>query len=85
MRGLRASGSISSLINILEDRLVQSRNNNTSDDGQLLFLPNGSPMREDMEFHKYMTAANEAIALSQVQACRRINEFLVNKNKRLVV
>ncbi|CAH0480405.1 unnamed protein product [Peronospora belbahrii] len=81
-RGLQASRSIPKLVKILEDRLVQSSCNNTSDDNQLTFLPNSTPMREDMDFHKYMTAANKAIAMSQIQACRCINEFLANKNKR---
>ncbi|CAI5740515.1 unnamed protein product [Peronospora destructor] len=81
-RGLRASRSVPRLVKMLEDRLVQSSCNNDRDKTQLSFLPNSTPMREDIDFHKYMTAANDAIATSQIEACRRINEFFSNKNKR---
>lgn len=85
-RGLRANRSILRLVKILEDRLAQSSENDTSDENQISFLPNIAPMRKDTDFHKYMTAANEALARSQIQAYRHINEtFAINKNNRFVV
>ncbi|CAI5729259.1 unnamed protein product [Peronospora farinosa] len=81
-RGLRANRFIPRLVTILEDRLVQCSCNDASEKNQLSFLPNGIPMREDIDFHKYMTASNDAIATSQIQACRRINECFANRNKR---
>ncbi|CAI5724948.1 unnamed protein product [Hyaloperonospora brassicae] len=82
-RGLRASRCLPKLVRILEDRLAQSGSMHASNVSQFPpFLPNSTPMHEDVDFYKYMSAANEAIAISQVRACRRINQFRASGHKR---
>ncbi|KAG1692659.1 hypothetical protein DVH05_025137 [Phytophthora capsici] len=78
LRGLRADRP-SDLVKILEDELIQSNNSTNYD---FRFLENAKLMHEDVAFLHYMTEANKAITRSQIQACRRINEYAANKNKR---
>ncbi|KAL4110382.1 hypothetical protein PRIC1_002073 [Phytophthora ramorum] len=81
-RDLRMGNPTAKLVGILEERLVESGSIDSTDAFELRFLTNTTAMRKDVDFLQYMTTANEAIARSQVQACRRINEFAANKNKR---
>ncbi|KAG3189587.1 hypothetical protein PC128_g11693 [Phytophthora cactorum] len=80
-QGLRAGHPTSKLVKMLEDRLGQG-NNDASKDFQLRFLQEQTSVREDVDFLQYLTVANEAIARRQIEACRRINEYAANKNKR---
>ncbi|KAL3666060.1 hypothetical protein V7S43_008851 [Phytophthora oleae] len=79
LRGLRADHLTAALIKTLEDQLVQSNNDTNY---PFRFLGNGKLMREDVAFLHYMAEANEAITRRQIQACRRINEYAANRNKR---
>ncbi|ETK77101.1 hypothetical protein L915_16622 [Phytophthora nicotianae] len=81
-RGLRAGHPTTKLVEILEGRLVQANNNNENSNSQLHFLQEQTPLCEDVDFLQYMKVTNEVIARSQIEACRRINEYAVNKNKR---
>ncbi|KAE8901366.1 hypothetical protein PF005_g3527 [Phytophthora fragariae] len=82
-RGLRSSRITSKLVKALEVQLTRSSNNDANDNFEHhRFLSNSTPMHEDVDFLQYMTQSNEAIARVQVQACRRINEYTANKNKR---
>ncbi|EEY53289.1 FtsJ methyltransferase domain-containing protein, putative [Phytophthora infestans T30-4] len=80
-RGLRAGHPTSKLVEVLEDRLVRSHNS-TAKNFQLHFLREQTPLREDVNFIHYMTTVNAALARNQIQACRRINEYVANKHKR---
>ncbi|KAG6578107.1 FtsJ-like RNA methyltransferase [Phytophthora cinnamomi] len=82
-RGLRSRDAIKKVVEALEGQIAR-----TSDDTNGSFehrlLSNRTQMLDDADFLQYMTAANEAIARVQVEACRRINEHAANKKKRKI-
>lgn len=80
-RGLRAGYPTSTLVACLENQLVQC-NSDPGKGYELDLLPDKDLLYKDDNFYQYMMAATEAIARSQIQACRRINEYAANSKKR---
>lgn len=73
----------SQLVAILEDRLATSERDSTNDSNFHL-LPNKAPLVNDKAFLRYLAATNKVLGTSQLQACRRINEYAANTKKRKI-
>ncbi|KAI9921527.1 hypothetical protein PsorP6_000824 [Peronosclerospora sorghi] len=78
-RGLRATSPlIPTAIHVLQARLDQRPTDNM---WHVPMLPPTTRMRHDADFHAYMTAANEAIARTQLDACKRILDYVKRKKR----
>ncbi|GMF55788.1 unnamed protein product [Phytophthora fragariaefolia] len=81
-RNLRSTDATEKVVGALEIMLIGSSSNGTADDH---LVPNREHMLKNVDFLQYMNTANEAITRAQVKACRRINDYVANKNKRYAI